>query len=534
MTARAVRISLVTSVACAALGLACSRDAPTSAVSHPPTPPPLPSPPVSATPDAAPPAKPAPSFTLFYSSDLRGRISPHLAPLNLPPGVGMNPLAKREQWAGLGRRATLVDRARIASAGVVQVDAGDFLPLPTDDPRDDVAPEPKDVPRWADLVLASYRRLGVDAVTLGERELTQPGLDPRRLAKKLREAHVPVVLANLAGGKGAPPFPASVLVDAGATKVGVLGVTELDDAAAATLAKTGFSLSPPAEAARAAAKDLRLRGAGFVVALVHASAGRARAAAIAAGLDDVDVAVLALGHDGASAAAPPSPRTDRPRLVASGGDLVAGRLDVRVTAGRPPLLDDAVVELTKSVPEQLGVGLVSRIARIPMRDTDKMQAEAKRKHTQVKLRDLYEIWDYGSTTACSYCHPKTVEQWKTTDHAHAFATIVKAKRDRDPQCLGCHTIGLLQTGGTRDFVNARGQFADVGCEGCHGPSAAHVRAIDKKQGTVQKVQPEVCLGCHTPDQNVGSFDPVAAVKEILGPNHGVGPPGAVTTPPAFH
>jgi hypothetical protein len=478
-------------------------------------------PPATARPDASVPAWPKPTFTLFYSSDLRGRVSPRLAPLNLPPGVGMNPLAKREAWAGLGRRGTVVDRARVVAGGVVQVDAGDFLRLPTDEPRDDVAPEPKDVPAWRDLVLASYRRLGVDAVTLGERELAQPGLDLKRLAKKLESAHVPVVLANLVDGKGGHPFAASVLVGAGGAKVGVFGVSELDATAAAALSKAGLSLEPAAEAARAAARDLRARGATFVVALVHAQAGRVRAAAIVAGLEDVDVAVLALGHDPANA--PPLGATGeakRPRLVAAGGDLVVGRLEVRAAGAGAPALDDATVELTKAVPEQLGVGLLSRLARIPMRDTDKMQADAKRKHVEIKLRDLYEIWDYGSVNACEYCHPKTVAQWKTTDHAHAFDTLVKAKRDRDPSCLGCHTVGFLQPGGTRDFVMARGQFANVGCESCHGPSAAHVRAIDKKQGTVRAVEPWVCLGCHTPDQNVGPFDPVASMKEILGPGHG--------------
>jgi hypothetical protein len=533
MTVRALRISFATSLVCAAL--ACERRAPAPvATSNPPAP--AVAPPAAAPPDAAaPPAGPRPTFTLFYSSDLRGRMSPRLAPLNLPPGVGMNPLAKREQWAGLGRRATIVDRARVASGGVVQVDAGDFLPLPTDAPRDDVAPEAKDVPRWMDLVLASYRRLGVDAVTLGERELAQPGLDPRRLAKKLHDAHVPVVLANLVDGKHAPLFPASALVDAGGTKVGVLGVTELDAAATAALEKWGFSLAPAAEAAHAAAKDLRARGAAFVVALVHAASGRARAAVLAAGLEDVDVAVLGLGHDAPAApAAPAQPPGARPRLVAAGGDLVVGSLDVRLAPGRLPELDEGSVELTKAVPEQLGVGLLSRIARIPMRDTDKMQAEAKKKHVEIKLRDLYEIWDYGSTEACSYCHPKAVEQWKTTDHAHALATLVKAKRDRDPNCLGCHTVGFLQTGGTRDFVMARGQFANVGCEGCHGPSAPHVRSFDKHQGTVRAVDAVVCLGCHTPDQNVGSFDPVASMKEILGPGHGAPMAGTPPAPKPFH
>jgi len=97
---------------------------------------------------------------------------------------------------------------------------------------------------------------------------------------------------------------------------------------------------------------------------------------------------------------------------------------------------------------------------------------------------------------------------------------VRAKHDKDPSCVGCHIVGFLQAGGTRDMTMVHGQFANVGCETCHGPSAPHVRSIDKKQGTMRAVDPVVCLGCHTPDQNVGAFDPVAAMQEILGPGHG--------------
>ncbi|HEV3031115.1 MAG TPA: multiheme c-type cytochrome [Polyangia bacterium] len=547
--------ALATTVALAAvLGLACGRQAPA------PSPLGATKPVVGAPVDGAPsdgaavaekaPPRARPTFALFYTSDLRGRMTAHEAPLHLPPGVTLVPLARRESSGGLARRATIVDRARVAAGGVVQVDAGDFLPLPTDEPRDAVAPAPKDAPRWLDLVLAGYRRLGVDAVTLGERELgsVHAGLDPKRLAKRLAAAHVPVVLANLTDRKHASVFPASAIVDAGGVKVGVLGVTELPADATAALEKAGYVVTPPDEAARAAAADLRARGATFVVALVHAAAGRGRAAQIAGGAD-ADVAVLALGHEAAheathEAAPDAGHATDhqtnreatgaaaRPLLLAAGGDMSVGRLDVRLAPGRPPAFDDAVVDLAKDVPEQLGVGLLSRLARIPLTDSDKTLADAERKHIHVKMNDLYEIWDYGSTKACGYCHPKTVEQWTTTDHAHAFSTLVRAKHDKDPSCVGCHIVGFLQTGGTRDMTMVRGQFADVGCESCHGPSAAHVRAIDKKQGTVRAVGPVVCLGCHTPDQNVGAFDPVAAMQEILGPGHGMPdkPANAATKP----
>jgi hypothetical protein len=208
--------------------------------------------------------------------------------------------------------------------------------------------------------------------------------------------------------------------------------------------------------------------------------------------------------------------------VAAGGADAVGRLDLRGKSddARALEVEDAVVPLDESVKEQLGVGLLSRVATIPMIDSDKLAAELKKKNSRVRMVDLYENWDYGSTKACGYCHEKAVKQWQTTSHATALATLKRGKRDRDTACLGCHVMGFLQPGGTRDWIMVAGGFADVGCEACHGPSAEHVRSVDKKLGTSRKVDPIVCLGCHTPDQNLSAFDPVAAMKEILGPGHG--------------
>jgi hypothetical protein len=138
----------------------------------------------------------------------------------------------------------------------------------------------------------------------------------------------------------------------------------------------------------------------------------------------------------------------------------------------------------------------------------------------------HENWDYGSNGSCVLCHKDAYEHWKTTKHAQALETLRRRKRDKDPTCLGCHTTGYLQPGGTRVLATATTYFADVGCESCHGPSVAHVRAIDKKTGTRLKVPEEVCLGCHTPDQTAGDFEYSAYVEAILGPGHGRPPPGA--------
>jgi hypothetical protein len=80
--------------------------------------------------------------------------------------------------------------------------------------------------------------------------------------------------------------------------------------------------------------------------------------------------------------------------------------------------------------------------------------------------------------------------------------------------------GFLRPGGTQFIDIAAEQLADVGCESCHGPSAAHVTSINKTKGTSRQVSGDVCLGCHTPDQGVEPLDVSRGMPLVLGPGHG--------------
>jgi hypothetical protein len=137
---------------------------------------------------------------------------------------------------------------------------------------------------------------------------------------------------------------------------------------------------------------------------------------------------------------------------------------------------------------------------------------------------------YAGTVACGGCHAGALKFWQTTAHARAFATLKKAKRDRDPTCIGCHVTGYMRPGGTGDLRVATARLRDVGCEACHGPGLDHVAAqqggggpskSDQKSGQItREVAASICLGCHTPDQTNGDFDYADYRKAILGPGHG--------------
>ncbi len=128
----------------------------------------------------------------MYVADLRGAVAspPHAA-------------------GGLARRATSVDRVRLSARAVVQVDAGDVAPAAEDEPglADAAAREAR-----ARLALRAYRRMGVDAITVGERDLALGAAKWRALCD---EAKVPVVAANIVGPGGQLIFPAHRIVRAG-------------------------------------------------------------------------------------------------------------------------------------------------------------------------------------------------------------------------------------------------------------------------------------------------------------------------------
>jgi len=111
---------------------------------------------------------------------------------------------------------------------------------------------------------------------------------------------------------------------------------------------------------------------------------------------------------------------------------------------------------------------------------------------------------------CRRCHEAEYNMYSSQDHARAFATLTKNQRDSSPECLPCHVVGYGQPGGfaskqsTPDLVN-------VQCENCHGMGTKHP---DHGAVNAAVVGPEVCLSCHTHEQNP-NFDYEEALKHIV-------------------
>lgn len=101
---------------------------------------------------------------------------------------------------------------------------------------------------------------------------------------------------------------------------------------------------------------------------------------------------------------------------------------------------------------------------------------------------------FAGSRNCAPCHGVTYKKWEESRHANALTTLEHDNHDADPDCVGCHVVGLEAMGG---FVSRAKtpQLASVGCESCHGPARAHAKDPWKKK--LPKVGKDACLKCHT-------------------------------------
>jgi len=112
--------------------------------------------------------------------------------------------------------------------------------------------------------------------------------------------------------------------------------------------------------------------------------------------------------------------------------------------------------------------------------------------------------EFAGTGTCAPCHASADAAWRKSDHAHALKTLETKGQARDPECLPCHVVGLVSTVGFKDRA-ATPDFADVGCESCHGPLKAH--ADKPASNKAPKVGAQSCAPCHNLEHSPGfSFD----------------------------
>jgi hypothetical protein len=105
---------------------------------------------------------------------------------------------------------------------------------------------------------------------------------------------------------------------------------------------------------------------------------------------------------------------------------------------------------------------------------------------------------FAGSQSCRTCHVAAHATWERSAHAHAFQTLVDASHDRDPDCVGCHVIGLNVQGGFRSLADTP-SLKDVGCESCHGGGQAH--AADPAAHKMARTASAACTQCHVAEHS---------------------------------
>jgi hypothetical protein len=156
------------------------------------------------------------------------------------------------------------------------------------------------------------------------------------------------------------------------------------------------------------------------------------------------------------------------------------------------------LDLGDKVPSDAAMALKLKEHKIAVEEASKRRA-AERNKERAAQAPKYKEEVLGMSATCSRCHQTQVDQWTTTAHAHAFATLEEAHQSTNPECLRCHVTGYLDMplDGT---VSVRDHLRNVQCEACHGKAADHAR--DGSYGSVAAAN---CIVCHD-KENSPDFD----------------------------
>lgn len=125
---------------------------------------------------------------------------------------------------------------------------------------------------------------------------------------------------------------------------------------------------------------------------------------------------------------------------------------------------------------------------------------------------------FNGADSCMICHEAQYASWSVTPHAHAWETLEIKGEDTNPQCIGCHSLGMNDPRGYKVFTDPETKkqvasvpppFQNVQCEHCHGIGGPHK--------TMEEITPEIlkqkCLECHTPTFSL-YFDYEERLKKV--------------------
>lgn len=388
--------------------------------------------------------KPPPAaldLPVFFTCDTRGRIE--------PCGCFTG------QYGGLTRLKTVLDAE--AAANSLRVDVGDAVG----------GHEDYDLMEYR-YVLRAFAAMKYDALNIGGREAQFTAAQLREIKQS---SPVPILSANLTDkSTGRPIFDGYRIVQRGAFSIGLIGV--LDPRGFTETPGDGLAVGEMEPAIERCLAELRGKTDLIVLLAFTDEASLSRLAQ-----EFFECRVILGGRVSQPAQELVKENrslvyfvTNESRALGILRLQLAKGAAAQVTANEIRLLRDTIPQDPSFVAMMQDYREEVRHASLSLDDPGHLDADM--------VPGIRAGAAYVGTEKCLDCHPGAAAIWKSSAHAHGFATLITRKADADPRCIGCHTTGFgSPTGYRRAYHSDR--LVDVGCESCHGPGSLHVR---QKQG----------------------------------------------------
>lgn len=399
--------------------------------------------------------------TFAFTGDVRGRL--------VPCGCFTG------QLGGLTRIATLFGPG--PSPNFIKVDIGDAIEGSEDYDRIQYR-----------YILRAFQEMHYEAVNLGHREAALTAVQLRELKQT---AAVPMLSANLLdAATGAPLFDSHRIVRRGGWRIALVGV--MDPSIPAETLGEGLKVERIETSLSRLLPSLKTQ-ADFIVLLAFTNEAAMRS--LAREFYELNVIL------GGKVTQPSQELTRENRsliLYVTNESRAAGVLEVKLeTAGKMTPLKGEVMLVSDRIREDTAIQSLAHAYRDEVRRT-KLDIDNPERLEAGMVPGVKNIAKYAGTESCTACHSASAHVWADTGHAHAFATLVQAKADADPKCIGCHTVGFQTPSGYRRELGAS-RLVNVGCESCHGPGSLHVEQRLAGADTPSRFRPlgaGDCQKCH--------------------------------------
>ena len=336
-----------------------------------------------------------------------------------------------------------------------------------------------------EVLLESFRQMQYDAISIGEREILMHQ-DTYNVWKRLKDTDIPIVTLNIAY-RGEKLRDKPLIIRRGAIKVGVFSLFISGDIPQS--AQKNWTIEDPEKVIKRALAYTR-KNADFVVAMLQGNLSQVREFVKRhKGMDIVIVSYSTM-------------RLMRPEKI-NGSLLLCtenqgkylGRVDASLQGGTWEF-DPRVIALDKTVPgdpvlTKTYARYLERVAQLEEEITQKQKDEA-----------VDQVPPVLKATDCQSCHNDIYDMWAKTPHAHAIESLTEKNEHRNPECIACHTTYYLKGG----FITLKKtpEYAGIQCAQCHGRMEGHIEfhsGTSQKEDAPPPVNKDLCLQCHTPDQD---------------------------------